>query len=99
MTKVFEDLLENEDFSLYFLINLSNQKKTIVKWGVLARPGKSFFLPLFLTNWLLNTDAFNNGGQSTSKTKEKMLQMNKLMVELVRMKMDANQASNGGTLS
>ena len=48
MTKVFEDLLENEDFSLYFLINLSNQKKTIVKWGVLARPGKSFFLPKLL---------------------------------------------------
>ena len=48
MTKVFEDLLENEHFSLYFLINLSNQKKTIVKWGVLARPGKSFFLPKLL---------------------------------------------------
>ena len=53
----------------------------------------------FLTNRLLNTDAFNNGGQSASKTKEKMLQMNKLMVELVKMKTDANQASNGGTLS
>ena len=54
---------------------------------------------LFLTNRLLNMDAINNGGQSASKTKKMILQMKKLMVELVKMKTDANQASNGGKLS
>ena len=54
---------------------------------------------LFITPRLLKKDAFDDGGQSASKTEEMMLQMNKLMVELVKMKTDANQASNGGTLS
>ena len=54
---------------------------------------------LFITPRLLKKDALNDGGQSASKTEEMMLQMNKLMVELVKMKTGANQASNDGTLS